>query len=162
MSLFGSAAFTASSAYDAVGAGTAAANASTNKFPAASAAYSGTNQFAASLNGQPFNLGADTNLAQTAIQTFYPTSNIVGFMNMTNLHSQLVTNQSFTMAVPTGVNVAGYNYADTFITNKLGSLITITSPESWHVEGTPNCTNVTKLFVEIYGGFTNALYWPLW
>lgn len=76
----------------------------------------------------------------------------------------LTTNAAFTMSAPVNAYaVTGdYNFAMVVITNSGSALFAISSPATWIVTGTPNCTNITKVLVDsFYGYWTNAIFTPL-
>ena len=102
-----------------------------------------------------------TNVQGAAMVT--PTNALTTAPNFALVNTSLATNQNFALQPAVNASPTAYNSLVIDITNSSGSLITITPPTGWKVEGTWNITNETIISLYAPGNrWTNAVAYPLW
>jgi hypothetical protein len=111
--------------------------------------------------------GNGTNLSNIPMNAVnWPLTNYMqgqGIINAQLREQTLYTNANFTFGLPINVTAASYNDPAIDVTNSSGSLIAITPQGLWHTTGTWNCTNWSRVLLNIIPNvITNAICVPIW
>lgn len=108
--------------------------------------------------------GIVSNTTQTNTLTWITTNYLAtaGVVDFRKQSSYYVTNASFSLFAPTGVNPTAINNGFVLgITNTSGSPINVSTPAGWIINGMPNVTNITTATISVIFGVTNVIFFPI-